>query len=327
MTVQALTASEISDRGVAFQNIDKYEETKGWLDQSFSWIIPTTGVYHSDVYDSWDCIDFPMNQARTGRLRAKGMEVGDAYNFLVRLCIDEDFCSKHYNPEYAALIQSTRFIWTTEQDNPLPPNTITGLMSSIYTCPDCAEPIGGRLVRRSETRRTPIVDARPWLRRAWDAITMQAPPAFIERRVNIVAYERDDDLMDRWECANGHHGYDAVSGLYFTKGMPPRPMAYGDPANGPDDFRPRSVKDAVEKKMTIEVNGIALGCSLWRKDIFRNLSEPWFETIQTDNMAGSGGGTQDLVGCRKAKQELGARFGVNCNVRVGHINFRTGMLY
>lgn len=263
--------------GLAYKHLDSYEETKGWLDQSFSWVIPTAGnMCHWDVVDSWDAVDMPMNQARTGRLRAKNMEVGEAYNYLVRLCIDEDFCADHYNDEYTSLIQSTRFIWTTEQDNVLPSNAITGLMASIYTCPDCGQEISD---------------------------------------------------LDKWECPDGHHGYDAVSGLYFTKGIPPRPMAYGNPKNGPDDFRPQSVKDAVEKKRTIEVNGIGMGCAIYRKELFRQVSQPWFKTIDKDNMAGIGGGTQDLVFCRKAKEEVGARFGVNCAVKVGHVNFRTGTRY
>jgi hypothetical protein len=265
----------MADRGYAFKHLDEYEATKGWRDQSFAWVTPTVGNYvHWDVIDSWDNLDMPMNQARTGRLRAKDMEVGDAYNYLFKLAIDETEAEKAYHPEYASLIQSTRFILTTEHDNILPTNAVTGLMAAIYTCPDCGAEISD---------------------------------------------------LEKWECPEGHHGYDAVSGLYFTKGIPPRPMAYGDPANGPDDFRPRSVKEAVEKKLTLEVNGIAMGCAVWRKDLFRQVSEPWFQTIEKDNMVGVGGGTQDLVFCRKAKEEVvGARFGVNCGVKVGHVNLKTG---
>ena len=191
MTAEALVkttvASDLAEQGVAFKNLDMYEETKGWLDQSFSWGIPTVGKFiHWDVVDSWDMVDMPMNQSRTGRLRAKNMEVGEAYNFLFRLCVDEEFCRRHYGPEYSAMIQATRFVWTTEHDNVLPSNAVTGLMAAIYTCPDCGQTITD---------------------------------------------------LDGWMCPMGHHGYDAVSGLYFTKTIPPRPMAYGNPKNGPDDFK------------------------------------------------------------------------------------------
>ena len=271
--VQLRAASDIAGSGAAFKHIDDWEATKGWQDQSFSWVVATVGNFvHWDVVDSWDMIDMPMNQAKTGWLRAKNMEVGDAYNHLFKLCIDEESCRKSYDPRYASLITGTRFIFSSEHDNPLPSNVLTGLMGAIYTCPDCE----GEIVN-----------------------------------------------TDEWTCANGHHGYDAVSGLYFTKGIPPRPMAYGNPKNGLDDFRPQSVKEAVLAKKTIEVNGIAHGCAVWRKELFRKLEYPWFKTVQKNNTTGEGGGTQDLVFCRRAKEEVGARFGVNCAVKVSHLNLRT----
>jgi hypothetical protein len=273
-----VSGGDLADRGLAFKNLGAYEETKGYRDQSFAWVIPTAGnMIHWDVVDAWEMVDMPMNQARTGRIRTKNMEVGEAYNHLFKLCLEEESAAKVYaHAEYVALIQSTRFVWTTEHDNIQPTNAITGLMASIYTCPDCGEEI-------------------------------------------------EDE--DEWTCPNGHHGYDAVSGLYFTKGVPPCPMAYGDPANGPDDFKPRAVKDAVKEKRTIEVNGIAMGGAIWRKGLFRKVAYPWFETIGKDNMNGTGGATQDLHFCRKAKEEAGARFGVNCAVKIGHINLRTGTTF
>jgi hypothetical protein len=274
LDVKVTAAGELADRGLAYKNLGAYEATKGYRDQSFAWVVPTAGnMIHWDVIDSWDNMDMPMNQTRTGRLRSRNMEVGEAYNYLFDLAMNEESAAAIHHPEYASVILSTRFILTTEHDNILPTNTITGLMASIYTCPDC----GGE-----------ITDT------------------------------------ENWNCAEGHHGYDAVSGLYFTKGIPPRPMAYGNPANGPDDFKPQAVKEAVEEKRTIEVNGIAQGCAIWRKAMVTKVSKPWFATLERDNMQGIGGATQDLFFCRKAKAEVGARFGVACNVRVGHVNLKTG---
>lgn len=276
MTVVAHVASEVSAKGMAFRNPGAYEKTRGWLDQSLTWVIATRGMYPCQVVDSWDMLDWPMNQARTGRLTAKGMEVADAYNHLFRMATDEKFCATFYNPQYTQLIAGTRFVFTTEEDNILPPNAVTGLMASIYACPDCA--------------------------------------------LDVTDFEE-------WKCENGHHGYDAVSGLYYTKSVPPRPMAYGNPANGPEDFKPQPVQRAVELGATIEVNGIGMGAAIFRKGLFAKVSKPWFETVQADANSGSGGGTQDLFFCRKAKAEAGARFGVNCAVKVGHINLRTGEVY
>jgi hypothetical protein len=266
----------MSDQGLAFKHLDDYEKTKGWLDQSVTWIVPTRGMLHYRAVESWESIDWPMNQVRSGRLTIPGMEVGEAYNYGFRLATDYDFCVSKYRPDYSQIITGTRFVFTTEDDNILPPNAITGLMEAIYTCPDC----GGE-----------ITD------------------------------------YDEWRCAKGHHGFDVVSGLYFTKSLPPRPMAYGNPANGLDDFTPQSVKAAVANKSVIEVNGVGMGCAIWRKGMVTKVSTPWFKTVVADGEGGGGSATQDLFFCRKAKEEAGARFGVHGGVKVGHVETKTGRVF
>jgi hypothetical protein len=118
-----------------------------------------------------------------------------------------------------------------------------------------------------------------------------------------------------WRCEKGHKGYDGVSGLYSVKSNPPIPMAFGDPKK-PNDFKPRSVARALKSGSVIEVNGIAMGFALFRKDIFRQVSKPWFDTASTH--------TQDIFFCQKAKAEAGARFGVHCGVLVGHLDVNSG---
>lgn len=131
--------------------------------------------------------------------------------------------------------------------------------------------------------------------------------------------------LARWECAKGHRGFDAVSGLYFVKTDPPIPQAWGTPKKrgGKFDFAPVSVAKALNDGATIEVNGIGMGCALWRKDLFRRLKNtkknPWFETPV--------GGTQDLRFCKRAKIEAGARFAVDCSIHVGHLNTATEQMY
>lgn len=124
-----------------------------------------------------------------------------------------------------------------------------------------------------------------------------------------------------WKCKNGHKGYDGISGLYFVKTDPPVPMAFGTP-NGHKrnmDFKPRSVAKAVKNGEIMEVNGIAMGCALFRKALFRKVSQPWFKTTPE--------GTQDLYFCKKAKIEARARFGVHCGLRVAHFQPGTNELY
>lgn len=124
---------------------------------------------------------------------------------------------------------------------------------------------------------------------------------------------------EAWECSQGHHGFDAVSGLYFLKSSPMIPMAYGHPTDEAEaNFYPRSIEQPMKDEATIEVYGIAMGCALWRKDLFRRVSSPWFVTEP--------GFTQDLWFCKKAHVETTARFGVHCGVRVGHMT-STGEIF
>jgi hypothetical protein len=127
------------------------------------------------------------------------------------------------------------------------------------------------------------------------------------------------------------HGYDAVSGLYFTKGPVGMPMAYGDPqefmTTGNLDFKPRNVVQAIDRGLLVEVNGIAMGCSLYRMDLFRYVPPPWFVTLN-DIIPGVGAMsyTQDLNFCEKAKR-MGKKFAVDCRVKVGHLDVETGLVY
>lgn len=124
--------------------------------------------------------------------------------------------------------------------------------------------------------------------------------------------------------------FDGVSGIYWTKGQIQRPMAYGDPVRfnntGVLDFEPRDVRDALARGHVMEVNGIAMGCSLYRMSLFREIPKPWFVTV-ADVIDGKAiGFTQDLYFCRKAK-EAGKRFAVDFRVRVGHMDFSDGTVY
>jgi hypothetical protein len=125
--------------------------------------------------------------------------------------------------------------------------------------------------------------------------------------------------------------YDAVSGIYFTKGEITRPMAYGDPEEykrtGVLAFEPRDIRAALTKGQIMEVNGIAMGCSLYRMELFREIPKPWFVTV-ADIVPGKGVQcfTQDLFFCQEAKRR-GKRFCVDLRVRVGHLDVNTGVVY
>jgi len=125
--------------------------------------------------------------------------------------------------------------------------------------------------------------------------------------------------------------FDAVGGLYFTKGDINMPMAYGDPAEfaatGVLDFRPRDIVKAIQGGNVVEVNGIAMGCSLYRMDLFREFEPPWFVTV-SDVIPDKGpqAFTQDLYFCERARRK-GKRFATDCRVKVGHLDINTQLVY
>ncbi len=148
-------------------------------------------------------------------------------------------------------------------------------------------------------------------------------------------------LMRLLDCME-QTDFDGVGLLYYTKGDDPQPMAYGNPLLPFDsprgmDFSARDVSDAVMEGGLIEVNGIAMGCSIYRMDLFREMPGPWFITLNewdTEEHALISGGeprmgkamTQDLAFCERARR-LGKRFAVDCSRRVGHLDVSTEKMY
>lgn len=122
-------------------------------------------------------------------------------------------------------------------------------------------------------------------------------------------------------------GFDGVGGLYFTKGDYNMPMCYGDPSEfartGRIEFGPRDVTEAIKTGGIVECNGIAMGFSLYKMSLFREIQPPWFVTL---NKEGEGQMTQDLYFCRKAKA-AGKRFATHCGVRCAHADWKNGMFY
>jgi hypothetical protein len=125
--------------------------------------------------------------------------------------------------------------------------------------------------------------------------------------------------------------YDAVSGLYWTKGEVNMPMAYGSwddfKRTGQPDFRPLDVRTALAAGNVIPCCGIAMGCALWKMQLFRDLPPPWYVTLN-DLVPGKGivGMTQDLSFCNHMIA-AGKRVAVDARVKVGHIDVATGIVY
>lgn len=127
--------------------------------------------------------------------------------------------------------------------------------------------------------------------------------------------------------------FDAVSGIYFTKGGYNMPQAYGDPREfertGVVAFQPRDVVRVLQAGHNmVEVNGIGMGCALWRMDVFRKLPPPWFVTVNDvfPERRAIEAKTQDLYFCERMRL-AGMRIAVDLRVRVGHIDTETNVVY
>lgn len=114
--------------------------------------------------------------------------------------------------------------------------------------------------------------------------------------------------------------FDAVGGLYWIKGEGGVPMIWGDPKE-PGSFVPQS---PIENSLQ-ECNGLGMGFTLFRLDMFRNPGfefGQWFKTLSEKGQFM----TQDLYFFQKAK-ELGYKFAVDTRVKVGHFDQVNGVFW
>lgn len=207
-----------------------------YSDLSTVCIIPTRGMIHAKVLQSWFGVMSPMNQ-KFHRLFVVGMEVGDAYSTTIEQILAEPALSKF------------KYLATMEDDNIPPPDG--------------------------------------WLR----------------------LYESIEGKVDGVK-------YDAVGGLYWTKGECGQPMIYGNPQEHPKTFVPQlPIPNSVQR-----CNGLGMGFNLYRMSMFKDkdLPRPLFKTAQ-EYVPGVGSKqyTQDLYFYENAGK-LGYKFACDTRVLVGH---------
>lgn len=210
----------------------RLEKEKTYRDLSTIIVCPTRGYISARIVQSWQSLIRPMNQKVVGPIFMEGMEVGEAYNHVIKMVLE--------NSE----LQNFKFLLTLEEDNAPPPD---GLMK---------------------------------------------------------LYESIDE-------------YDAVGGLYWTKGETGQPMCYGDPQVMPLNFIPQ-----IPQPETITpCNGLGMGFTLFRLEMLRDKRfeyGEWFKTKQGVTPEGTAQVyTQDLWFFQKAR-ELGYKFACDSRVRVGH---------
>lgn len=122
-----------------------------------------------------------------------------------------------------------------------------------------------------------------------------------------------DGLLKLYESIKD---YDAVGGLYWTKGEGGQPMIYGSTQDSPITFVPQvPLKDTVQP-----CNGLGMGFTLFRMSMFKDQSipRPLFRTAP--------GSTQDLYFFQKAAKR-GYRFACDTRVKVGHFDRGSGVIW
>ena len=141
----------------------------------------------------------------------------------------------------------------------------------------------------------------------------------------ILTFEEDnipppDGLLKLYESMSR---FDAVGGLYWTKGTCGQPMIYGSPGEMPKNFVPQlPIPNVVQ-----ECNGLGMGFTLFKTSMFKKVPKPWFKTVQ-EYQYGTGGraATQDLFFFDKAGKE-GFRFASDNRVLVGHLDVNDGTVW
>lgn len=219
----------------------RLEKEKTYRDLSTIIVCPTRGFISARIVQSWQGLIRPMNQKVLGPLFMEGMEVGEAYNQVLKMILE--------NKDLAEF----KFVLTLEEDN--------------------------------------------------------APPA--------------DGLMKLYEHIDE---YDAIGGLYWTKGEMGQPMCYGDPRVMPLNFIPQvPPPDSVTP-----CNGLGMGFTLFRMEMFKDSRFEYGNWFKTKQEVVPGGGaqvmTQDLYFFQKAR-EMGYKFACDARVKVGHYDAANQLMW
>jgi len=219
----------------------RLEKQKTYRDLSTVIVCPTLGLISSRIVQCWQGLIRPMNQKVVGPIFMEGMEVGEAYNQVIKMILE--------NPD----LKNFKFMLTLEEDNAPPPDGLVKLYESI------------------------------------------------------------DE-------------YDAVGGLYWTKGEGGQPMCYGSPKVMPMNFIPQ----IPQADTVTPCNGLGMGFTLFRLEMLKDKRfdyGAWFKTKQ-DFTPGVGVQvyTQDLWFFQKAL-ELGYKFACDARVKVGHYDAANQLMW
>ena len=219
----------------------RLEKNKSYRDLSTVIVCPTRGMIPARIVQNWQGMMRPMNQKVIGPIFMEAMEVGEAYNQVIKMILENEELSKF------------KYLLTIEEDNAPEPDGLLKLYESI------------------------------------------------------------DE-------------YDAIGGLYWTKGEGGQPMCYGDPNVMPLNFIPQ----VPQAETVTPCNGLGMGFTLFRLEMFKDkrfVYGEWFKTVQ-QIVPGQGAQTytQDLWFFQKAR-ELGYKFACDSRVKVGHYDSASQIMW
>lgn len=129
-----------------------------------------------------------------------------------------------------------------------------------------------------------------------------------------------DGVINLLNQMEAHPELSCIGGLYFTKGYGGVAQIWGDITDPILNFRPQPPRIG----QLVECCGTGMGFNLWRMDMFKDkrLRQPWFKTLKGNQ----GFMTQDLYFWSDARK-YGYRCAIDCNVRVGHYDVETDMMW
>jgi hypothetical protein len=133
-----------------------------------------------------------------------------------------------------------------------------------------------------------------------------------------------DGVMKLLKRMDAHPEYSCIGGLYWTKGEIGVPQIWGDVTDPAVNYRPQ----APVPGQVVECYGTGMGFNLWRIPMFADLikrgdPKPLFKTRASVE---EGVGTQDLWFWDHARRH-GYRCAVDCDVLVGHLDNKTGVVW
>lgn len=114
-----------------------------------------------------------------------------------------------------------------------------------------------------------------------------------------------------------------IGGVYCSKSNPPAPLVFR--GNGRGSYWDWKVGEY------FEVDGFGMDCTIIRTEIFKQLSEPWFKTVQTDEFENginkADEWTEDLYFLKRVVEETDYKIFCDASIICEHEDISTGKRY